>query len=182
MGRDHKALIDWGGVPLVQHQCLRLLEANFDPVVVVTGSRGEEVAGALPEDATGRLRRVHNDDWEAGRSGSIEAGAHALPDAVDGVLVVAVDQPLRPEVLNALVGVPPGPPLVLPRGSDGRTGHPILLGRDTWRWLRDCSKLDQGLRDVVTPLRDRATLVDVDVPVRWDINTPADYLRAVEQT
>ncbi len=168
-----KALLDWGGVPLVEHQCAALLDAGFEPVVLVTGHRSDEVRRAAPDGAM----VVHNGGWRSGRSSSLEAGAAAIPMDVDGVLVVAVDQPLTRGTLDAL-RAHAGAPLVQPTDATGRAGHPILIGPDHWPDLRDLRDAPEGLRTLTRRLRAQALKVAVTDPVRWDLNTPEAYRAA----
>ena len=173
-GTLHKALLDWGGKPLIQHQCELLAAAGCDPVVVVTGHRGQELTRAIPSSC----RTVHNADWKHGRSLSFELGARAIAPEVSDLLVVAVDQPLNATVVARLMEAPQGP-LIVPRDADGRTGHPILLGVDEWPRLRSATTYPQGLRSIVAPLMKHAREVDVDAPIRWDLNTLEQYQAAL---
>ncbi|TNF25763.1 MAG: nucleotidyltransferase family protein, partial [Deltaproteobacteria bacterium] len=66
-----KALIDWGGQPLVAHQAAVL--AGLRDVVVVVGAEAERVMGTAPLPAPARY--VVHPGWAAGRSTSLEAAA-----------------------------------------------------------------------------------------------------------
>jgi CTP:molybdopterin cytidylyltransferase MocA len=169
MGDAHKALLDWGGVPLVAHQVECLTAAGFDPIVVVTGAEGDLVADAVPEEGT----VVHNKEWESGRSRSIAEGADALPDGVDAILVVAVDQPLGSDVLHRLVEHA-GAPLVQPADDDG-AGHPVILGGEYLNALRRIEQEEQGLRSVVDRARPDGLMITFDSLPHWDLNTPETY-------
>lgn len=174
MGR-HKALLEWCGRTLVAHQVHSLREAGFSPVIVVTGAQADDVEAAVPEYAT----LVRNEAWRTGRSGSIEAGAKAVPDDAPAILVVAVDQPLEPDVVAALVPHA-GDALVQPVDSTGRPGHPVLLGPDALEDLQRATHVTEGLRNVVASRRDHATYVEVDALPHWDLNTPESYQHARE--
>jgi molybdenum cofactor guanylyltransferase len=97
MGSD-KALLDWGGVPLVVHVSETLLATVDGPVVVVT-AQGQELP-ALP----GRVERT--DDRVAGQGPleGIRSGLAALEGRADLAFVSSVDAPhLRPELVRLLV-------------------------------------------------------------------------------
>ena len=175
-GGVHKALLDWGGKALIQHQCDLLLHAGCDPVVVVTGHDGEAVARAVPDGCL----VVHNAQWESGRSSSLELGAKTIDPDVEAVVVVAVDQPLSADVIGTLLGAGQHP-LTIPRDPQGQTGHPVLLGAHVWPQLCAATVHPQGLRSIVAPLRPSAREVDVNAPVKWDLNTAEQY-RAAHQT
>jgi len=170
---DHKALLPWRGQPLVAHQVESLRAAGFGRAVVVVGSQAAAVEEATPEAAT----VVYNGEWRTGRSSSIRAGAEAVPDESAAVLVVAVDQPLVPDVLEELVPRA-GAPLVQPVDAEGAHGHPVVLGGDQLGDLRDLSEEGEGLRSLVRELRSSGVLVEVDELPHWDLNTPEAYRRA----
>lgn len=172
MGDRHKALLPWRGEPLVAHQVRCLRGAGFDPVVVVTGADGGAVDDAAPDGAT----VVHNDDWPEGRSVSIEIGAAAIPDAVEAILVVAVDQPLSESVLERLLPHA-GAPLVQPVDDEG-AGHPVIVGGEQLEALRALRGEPEGLRSLVRDLRPEGTMVEFDELPHWDLNTPEAYRRA----
>jgi CTP:molybdopterin cytidylyltransferase MocA len=174
MGDEHKALLPWRGEPLVAHQVHSLQEVGFDTIVVVTGAEREAVGEAVPEGAV----VVHNDDWETGRSGSIEAGAAAVPDAAEAILVVAVDQPLSARVLDQIVGHA-GAPLVQPADDEG-AGHPVILGGGQLEALRNIRREPEGLRTLVDRVRPEGQMVQVDELPHWDLNTREAYLEARE--
>ncbi len=169
MGDAHKATLDWGGVPLVTHQVQALAEASFDPIVVVTGAEGDSVADEIPEEAT----VIHNKEWQSGRSRSIAKGADALPDGVDAILVVAVDQPLDSDVLRRLVEHA-GAPLIQPADDDG-AGHPVILGGEYLNALRGIEHEEQGLRSIVDRARPEGIMITFDSLPHWDLNTPEAY-------
>jgi CTP:molybdopterin cytidylyltransferase MocA len=169
MGDRHKALLDWGGRPLVTHQVECLTDAGFDPIVVVTGAESTSLANAVPPEG----RVVHNPDWKVGRSRSIAAGANALPDDADAVLVVAVDQPIEPDVLSRLVEHA-GASLVQP-ADDAGAGHPVILGGQYLDALRGIEQEEHGLRSIVDRARHDGIMVTFDELPHWDLNTPEAY-------
>ncbi len=93
-----KALLDWGGQPLVAHQCQAL--SGFAEVVVVVGHDANALR-AVPLAPPARW--VDNPDWALGRSTTFEAGARALSSSARALLIAAVDQPLEPSVIEALL-------------------------------------------------------------------------------
>lgn len=172
-----KALLDWGGRPLVAHQAAAL--AGFADVVVVVGAGGEAIRAAAPLPAPARY--LDNPRWAEGRSTSVEAGARALSDAARAVLVVAVDQPLEGAVVDALLAAfDPEAHAVAQPVSGGRRGHPLLLAGSALPALRRASERPEGLRDVVRDLRARAVEVEVASDgVHRDLNTPERYAEAI---
>lgn len=181
MGRP-KALLPWGNATLLEHQVASLAAFPFDRIVVVTGHGHDALASeleALREDHP-QLLTVHNPRWELGRSTSFEAAAEALADLLPArALVTAIDQPLAPLVIAALL-VQPDQEAVLVPTFEGRRGHPILLPAAGTAQLGRASTFTEGLRDIANQLERRE--VPVDSPsIHLDLNTPERYAAALEE-
>ena len=86
-----KQLIEWQGEPLVRRVSRIARIANLNPVIVVTGSAGDEVQESLKGlDVV----LVHNDEWAAGQSTSLKAGLNILDrDSCRGCIFLLADQP-----------------------------------------------------------------------------------------
>ncbi|MFT7582355.1 MAG: molybdenum cofactor cytidylyltransferase [Myxococcota bacterium] len=175
-----KALLPWGSVALVQHQAQVL--AGFRDVVVVVGHDAAVIEAAASLVAPARY--VENPEHLRGRSSSLACGARALADAggtVGPLLVVAVDQPLEPAVVDALLEafVPASHTLVQP-SFKGRRGHPLLLGAAAGQALCSAEDYSEGLRDIVRAHASGADVVPVmDASTRWDLNTPERFAAAL---
>jgi molybdenum cofactor cytidylyltransferase len=171
MGRN-KALLDWQGRPLIAHQAAAL--AGCGQLVVVLGHEAEALRRALPEQAN--LRVVLNPDHATGRVGSLIAGFRAIEGAPEGIMVVAVDQPVPlglPEWLAAQLGE--AARIVQP-GFAGRRGHPVLFKAELLPELLAIREDAQGLRAVVSRHADARRVVEAGREgVLWDLNTPEEY-------
>ena len=168
-----KALVPWSGTSLLRYQLETL--RSFERVVVVLGYQADTLAAHiadLPDVTT-----VLNPRWEEGRSTSFEAAAEALADLLPArVLICAVDQPIAPSVLEALLAHPDHEALLVPC-HDGRSGHPILLPAAASIELGRATQYPRGLRDITVTTR--RVLVPVDTPlIHLDLNTPEDVARA----
>lgn len=122
-----KALADTGDGPWV----LRALAAldRCDPLLVVVGARGDEVADLLPPTVS----VVPNPDHHTGMASSLRAGLRELPPEVDAVLITLVDLPDVDAAVadRVLAAAGDDPSVALARATfDGRPGHPVLIGRD----------------------------------------------------
>ena len=153
MGRP-KALLPWGGVPLVRHQVdLLASQPAVDPVIVVVGGLLDEVQATL--DST-PARMVTNPRFRDGRATSLAAGARALKGRPTSVLVVNVDQPLADDLLDPLIKAWRAHPNALLRPTfAGRGGHPLIVPADVAPELEPVTEATQGLRAVVTRHRHR---------------------------
>lgn len=168
-----KALLDWNGLPLAQHQLDGL--AGWGEVVLVLGHEAARIAAALRLPANARA--IVHAGYRAGRASSLRAGFAALRGPVESILVVGVDQPLAPAGLAALVATAtPADAIAMPTWK-GRRGHPVLFAGRLIDELLAIREEDEGLRAVVR--RHPARLVPVDGPF-WDLNLPEDHAAALE--
>jgi CTP:molybdopterin cytidylyltransferase MocA len=175
MGRA-KALLPWDGVPLVAYQARELLVAGVEDVVVVLGHGAAEVREALRQAQGGDVRVVVNEAYREGRASSLRAGAAALADGADPIVVLNVDQPRSREVLSALLSAHAGG-VTMPV-YQGKRGHPALLAGTLLPELRSATEEAQGLRGVLAAHEVRE--IDLGTAaVRLDINTEEDYRRAL---
>jgi molybdenum cofactor cytidylyltransferase len=174
MGRP-KLLLPIEGRPVLRITVEDVLAAGVEPVVVVTGTEHRELVDAL---AGLPVTLVNNPSPEAGQASSIRIGVGALPPITEGVLIVLGDQPFVPSgVVAGLLAAfrATGKAVVAPRYRDGR-GNPVLFSRETFAELRNISG-DQGARSVVERDPSRVALVDFDLPMPQDVDTPEDYAR-----
>jgi molybdenum cofactor cytidylyltransferase len=178
MGRP-KALLPWGETTLIAYQVRELLAAGVDDVVVVLGHAADEVRPQAPSQA----RVVVNEAYRQGRASSLRAGAAALPDDADPIVVLNVDQPRPSQVLRALLAAhrEGGSPITVPV-AQGRRGHPPVLAGSLLPELRAASEEAQGLRGVIASHQEAVREVPFDSPlVLLDMNTPAEYQRALAE-
>ena len=110
MGRP-KALLPWRDTTLVEYQVRELTAAGVERIAVVLGHDAGEVWPHVPDEA----HMVVNEAYREGRASSLRAGAGALPDDADPILVLGVDQPRPRDELRAIscrsCGRPPRRPL-----------------------------------------------------------------------
>jgi CTP:molybdopterin cytidylyltransferase MocA len=177
MGRP-KMLLPDGGRTLLAAAVAPHLEAGIGRVVVVLGKDAAEVArrAGLPGDP--RLEVVLNRRWRDGMSSSLRRGLLRCSGA-DAVLIALGDQPgvTADRIARIAAAWGPGVPLVVPRTSPSRAGHPVLFARCLWEDLR-ALRGDVGAREVVR--RNLARAVRVDVPPLADVDDEADYRRHLE--
>ncbi len=168
-----KLLLPLQGRPVVSHVAERLLAAGLERVIVVAGREHPAIGSALaglPVDL------AVNPHPEAGQSGSIRVGIGALPPGTQAALIALGDQPfLAREIIPALLAAleRTGKAIVAPRYREGR-GNPVLFTRETFPELRGLSG-DEGARSVIERDPRRVALVDFDLPMPQDLDTPADY-------
>lgn len=174
-----KPLLDWFGVPLVQSQINSLLGAGVNSVFVVTGHRAYEVRDAISGD---RVQAVMNPHYKEGKSTSVKAGLAALPDNIDAIVLLAVDQPRPPWLIKQVLDAHIDRKAVIscPR-YDGHGGHPLIFDVSLMLELDRISEYSQGVREVMRNHADEINWIEVDSPLaRLDMNTPDAYEAARE--
>lgn len=172
-----KALLDWQGRPLIAHQVDTLLPCR--EVVVVLGHEAAVIRPAIP--VAPHVRVVLNPEFETGRAGTLMCGVAAVTPGCEGVLLLAVDQPLRWEVVTAMcAGFSAAAAIAVPTHL-GRRGHPVLVRNHLLPALMELHTEPEGLRSWLRRWDSLVQEIPVELPeVRWNLNTPADYARLRE--
>jgi len=169
-----KPLLPFGDATVAE-ACVRyLLEGGADDVVVVTGTRAEEVRRALSHLP---VSFALNKEAGSEMGVSIARGVEALASHTACILIALVDQPaIPPTVPRALIREwqRSGARLLLPEHA-GRGGHPVLIDAS----LRpELSSLDErgGLRALFERYRGQVSRVPVESPyIARDMDTWDDY-------
>jgi len=174
-GDGGKLLAPYGGGRLIDGALRLALASPVEDIVLVTGSRGAEVAdhaAAMTDDP--RLRRVVAADWADGLSASLRAGIGAVAGE-DAALVLLGDMPRVPaSVVEPLVAaVRAGAQAAAPM-FQGQRGHPVAFSAALFPQLLALTG-DQGAGRLLTGLGEGLTLVEApDDGVLYDVDTPGD--------
>jgi len=184
-----KALLRWGGRPLLSHQLSALQRSRIDECIVVLGREADRLRGMVRP-----ILRPHG--WKAhavinprpsdGKASSVQAGLAALSRPPDAILIAAVDQPLETRLVDALLetaekewimprdGVWPARRIVVPT-FDGKRGHPTLFHGSLLSELLGVSEATEGLRRVVRRIPER--VLEMPWPrsgILLNLNAPGD--------
>lgn len=172
-----KPLLSWGDATLIEYQVRELAAAGIDDIVAVLGHAADAVRPCVPPEA----RVVVNEAYRDGRASSLRTGAGVLPGDADPILVLNVDQPRPRDVLCSLLASHrDGGALITLPVAEGRRGHPPVLAGHLLPELRNASEEARGLRGVIGAHQEAVREADLSAPVvLLDINTPADYRRAL---
>lgn len=149
MGNPKALVVGEDGVPWVVTSARTLRAGGCETVVVVVGAAAEQVTGLLAAEP---VQVVESADWNEGMGASLRTGLSYLlagSPGIDAALVHLVD---LPDVGADAIGrvARQASAEVLARatyGSDGSTGHPVLLGRDHWAGVVATATGDRGARD-----------------------------------
>ena len=175
-GRD-KLLEDIGqGIPLLRRVAETAWASTASEITVVLGARADarkDALGFLP------FRTVTNQHWQSGMASSIRAGIEALPDGVDGAIILLADMPdVGADLIDMLITAfdpERGIDIVRPVSASGPVGNPILFGKRHFPALAALSG-DSGAKPVIAahpdsvldvPSGDDGVLIDLDTPEAW---------------
>ena len=175
---EPKALLDWGGEPLVRYQIRQLREAGADEVIVVLGHRGDDIHRELRGL---EYRGVLNPTYQLGRAGSLRAGAKAVSPEAEAIVVLNVDQPRPAALIRAVIEARAGEPSAAAARPEhgGRHGHPVVLAGRLRGELLEASDADAGLRGVLAAHADAIVDAPADEACLLDLNTREEYEAAL---
>ncbi|MXQ13166.1 nucleotidyltransferase family protein [Microvirga makkahensis] len=169
-GDEPKLLAQVGGKSLVRHAAEAAIRSTADPVVVVTGHLGEEVAAALEGLP---VRIVRNALYAQGLSTSLKAGFSALPRRARAAIVLLGDMPfVTAGLIDALAAAwrDGGEPAALVPTLNGRRGNPVVLSRALQGEIESLSG-DAGAGPVLRGRPDVLEWPTTDPAVAQDIDT-----------
>ena len=173
---EPKALLDWGGEPLVRYQVRQLREAGADEVVVVLGHRGDDVHREMRGLD---CRTVLNATYQLGRAGSLRAGAKAVSREAETIVVLNVDQPRAAALIRAVIEARTPEDAAARPAHGGRHGHPVALAGRLRGELLEASEEDGGLRGVLAAHADAIVDAPAGEECLLDLNTRAEYEAAL---
>lgn len=174
---EPKALLDWGGEPLLAYQVRQLREAGVDEVIVVLGHHGDDIHRKLRGVD---CRVMLNTRYFLGRASSLRLGAKAVDRDADTIVIVNVDQPRPAEFLRALIAAHDPANAATRPSVGGQPGHPIVVSGRLREELLKAEEADEGLRGILHEHAGEMGEFPADAIARVDVNTPDDYRSARE--
>jgi CTP:molybdopterin cytidylyltransferase MocA len=165
-----KALVELGGVRLIDRGVALLREGGTAPVVAVMGAAVVELLGVIT---------VHNPDWRTGMGSSLAAGLGSVPVSAEAAVVALVDQPLVGSgSVRRLIAAYRAGARVAVAAYHGQPRNPVLLAREQWPAAIALAAGDVGARPFLRAHPDLVTLVEcADTGRPDDVDTPEDLAR-----
>ncbi|KAF0126210.1 MAG: molybdenum cofactor cytidylyltransferase [Elusimicrobia bacterium] len=179
MGKP-KALLEWRGLPFIEHVCVALRGAGVEDRVAVLGRAEAEILAVWTP--AGEKVAV-NPRPEDGQLSSLRAGLGAADKAAEAFMVCLVDQPtIAPATYRKVIDcwLANKDSIVIPRtfrAADSRMkrGHPVIIPA-AHRQLCFEGPLDKGLHWVTHHPSVRIADLDLDdAEIIRDFDTPEDY-------
>ncbi|MFQ5680063.1 MAG: NTP transferase domain-containing protein [Gemmatimonadota bacterium] len=175
-----KLLLPFGESTVVGSAVDAAARAGLRPLIAVLGHRAAEVREALAGSAASC---VENPDYRAGQGSSVAVGARAVRATAgggEGVALLLGDEPgMRPAAIRAVVAEwkVSGARAARALYRD-RPGHPVVFRRDLWQDLAELEG-EGGAAGLLAILGAEVRDVRLEEPAPIDVDTPADYERAV---
>jgi molybdenum cofactor cytidylyltransferase len=171
MGANNKLLARFGGEPLVRRSARILVEGGLSNSVAVLGHQAAEVSAALQGV---NIRTVENADFASGIASSLKAGIRALPETVDGALVLLADMPgLSAADITKLASVfsDHAGTAIVRATAMGQRGNPVILPRALFEEI-EAVQGDTGARHIIE--NSDLEIIDVEIgeAARIDVDTP----------
>lgn len=181
MGPSNKLLAEIDGAPMVARVVRAAMMSHAVSATVVLGHMADDVGQAVASlgDMARNVRFVTNPDYAHGLSTSLKVGVAALPDDVDGALVLLGDMPaVTPAQLNKLIAAfnpVEGRSICVPT-VEGKRGNPVLWARRFFAEMGNVSG-DTGARHMIGEHADQVCEVPMDGEsssdgVLVDLDTP----------
>lgn len=171
-----KALLDWGGIPLLRYHIEQLHEGGVDEVIVVLGYRADDVARQIRHQP---CRIMLNPRYHLGRAGALRIGAKAVNRDAESIVILNVDQPRPASFIREMLEAHRGGGMLITRPvAEGHGGHPVITAGSLRPELMEATDESEGLRAILQRHAAETNSVAADVLCLLDLNTPEDYERA----
>jgi molybdenum cofactor cytidylyltransferase len=178
MENKNKLLLPYRNKTIVEITVGQVLSAGIEDIVVVTGRDGDQVEALLQHLP---LRLVHNPEFAAGLTGSIQKGITVARGngymicLADMVLVTPAEYGLLAEYFTRQRAFDPKC-ICLPV-HEGQKGNPVVFS--SWYQTAIAGHTDpEGCRDIVQAHADNVYRVEMPGPhILQDIDSPDDYHR-----
>lgn len=179
--REFKPMLPFADSTLIRTVISKLKIVGCDPVILVTGHRGDELYEHVSDL---NIKQIHNPDYAVtDMFTSVKLGLAALPGGLDRFFFLPGDIPLfSPATLLAMLNetAQRDRRVVIPV-HQGRKGHPILIRSDQIPWLLAYTG-PMGLKGALNERGPELFHLKVNDPgITLDADFPQDYQDLLER-
>jgi molybdenum cofactor cytidylyltransferase len=172
-----KQLLRFGDTSLLGAVVRNAAASRLDRVVVVLGRAAEEVRRSVD---FGRAAVVDNAAYGTGCASSLLAGLDAAGPCA-AILLLLGDQPgvRSGQIDSVLAAWRREPAWAAVTSYRGRLGHPFVFAREAFADLRKLHG-DKAVWKLIEARPDRVLRIALDAELPPDVDTPEDYIHALE--
>ncbi len=167
----NKLLADIHGFPLIRITVELVRRSAVSDVIVVTGFESDRVRDAI---ASLPVRFAHNSRFANGMGGSVAVGAAMLEADCEAAVIVLGDQPVEPELIDALLEFQRTSALAIAAPVfRGARRHPVVFHRSLFPDLRELTG-HAGARVLIDADPARVARLELDQPVPPDLDVSGE--------
>jgi molybdenum cofactor cytidylyltransferase len=179
-----KQLLPINGAAMLETMITKLLSFPFRQIISVVGYKAVEIKAAIAVDDP-RFAWVTNLNFHDGMSTSVKEALNQIMPDTQGIIIFLGDQPqIKKSTIEQLIVQINEPSLasskcIIQASYQGKPGHPVYISSDMFPYLNELTG-DQGAKPIFK-FAENHILLPVDDPgVTMDIDTPSEYLKAIE--
>lgn len=168
-----KPLLTLGEYTFLQHILLHpILQEHASQIVTVIGHYQDELLPFIPAGVT----VAKNENYDQGRTGSVQCGLRALGTDIQGAMIWPVDCPIIPSgVLEALLQAWEGREHICIPSFKMKRGHPPIIGAAFFDEILQMP-LDHPLRNLYANHEKEIQHIVTNTPlILHNVNTQEDY-------
>ncbi len=169
-----KQLVPFNGKPMIQQVVSKLIDAGWQHIVVVLGSKGDSIVDVLQGH---ELELVFNNNWRKGMGNSLSFGVKAVlkkwPDT-ENLLISVCDQPFitTAHLIKLKNGMKEAGCSILASGYSDTFGPPIICGAKFFPRLLQLDG-EKGAKSVFANHENELKVIPCEEGA-IDIDTPED--------
>lgn len=175
-----KPLLLYKGTIIINHIVETLLSSIVYKITLVTGHNADMISREIKQPG---VNVVYNDKYYDGMHTSVMCGVNNIPEDADAFLLMLVDQPhITVSLINDLINYyqKSDKGIIIPAYSN-RGGHPIIIDKRYFNEARNLNP-NTGLKQLmINHTEDIAYMTVNNDNILFDIDTPEDYKKLLEQ-
>ena len=169
-GKKNKLLGNFNGITMVRAVVQSVIDSELALNILVTGHQSRLIKKEVQDE---KLNITYNPFYSSGMGSSIKCGVEAIPNAIDGVVIILGDMPLvKTSTIVQLckVFLPNSKKDIYVPIFNGKQGNPVLFGRRHFSGLKTIEG-DKGGKGIIQDNLDCVTYVETqDNGINIDYN------------